>query len=169
MKGGHCIGMPSYVIVYVFVSNGKVSDDDLLPISFYEYVYTLYGTIEHNVGFLIQWSWYRLKPLQYHVDDYYCKAPVVLLPINNPTISSDLQCSSFTVLFFLFFAFDFCHSGFFFIPATTANDLRLWSIFYPRFYPLHLFSYLFLFRVPRRWHLFYFPILILEKEPVFPF
>ena len=28
----------------------------------------------------------------------------------------------------------------FFIPATTANDLRLRRIFYPRFYPLHLFS-----------------------------
>ena len=26
------------------------------------------------------------------------------------------------------------------IPATTANDLRLRRIFYPRFYPLHLFS-----------------------------
>ena len=31
------------------------------------------------------------------------------------------------------------HSGFF-IHATTANDLR--RIFYPRFYTLHLFSYL---------------------------
>ena len=30
----------------------------------------------------------------------------------------------------------------FFIPATTANDLRLRRIFYPRFYPLHLFFYL---------------------------
>ena len=30
----------------------------------------------------------------------------------------------------------------FFIPATTANDLRLRRIFYARFYPLHLFSYL---------------------------
>ena len=30
----------------------------------------------------------------------------------------------------------------FFIPATTANDLRLRRIFYPRFYPLHLCSYL---------------------------
>ena len=30
----------------------------------------------------------------------------------------------------------------FFIPATTVNDLRLWRIFYPRCYPLHLFSYL---------------------------
>ena len=30
----------------------------------------------------------------------------------------------------------------FFIPATTANDLLLRRIFYPRFYPLHLFSYL---------------------------
>ena len=40
----------------------------------------------------------------------------------------------------------------FFIPATTANDLQLRKIFYPRSYPLH-----------------YFLILILEKEPVFPF
>ena len=30
----------------------------------------------------------------------------------------------------------------FLIPATTANDLRLQRIFYPRLYPLHLFSYL---------------------------
>ena len=30
----------------------------------------------------------------------------------------------------------------FFIPATTANDLRLRRIFYPSFYPLHLLSYL---------------------------
>ena len=30
----------------------------------------------------------------------------------------------------------------FFIPATTANDLRLRRIFYPIFYPLHLLSYL---------------------------
>ena len=30
----------------------------------------------------------------------------------------------------------------FFIPTTTANDLWLWRIFYPRLYPLHLFSYL---------------------------
>jgi len=28
----------------------------------------------------------------------------------------------------------------FFIPATTANDHGLRRIFYPRFYPLHLFS-----------------------------
>ena len=44
-----------------------------------------------------------------------------------------------------FFAFDFCRFCvviWFFIPATTANELRLWRIFYPRFYPLHLFSYL---------------------------
>ena len=30
----------------------------------------------------------------------------------------------------------------FFIPATAANDLRLRRMFYPRLYPLHLFSYL---------------------------
>ena len=32
--------------------------------------------------------------------------------------------------------------SFFFIPVTTANDLRLRRIFYPRCYQLHLFSYL---------------------------
>ena len=45
----------------------------------------------------------------------------------------------------IFLAFDFCRFCVvirFFIPATTANDLRLLRIFYPRFYPLHLFSYL---------------------------
>ena len=30
----------------------------------------------------------------------------------------------------------------FFHPPTTANELRLRRIFYLRFYPLHLFSYL---------------------------
>ena len=50
------------------------------------------------------------------------------------------------IFIWIFLAFDFCrfcvsHSGFF-IPATTANDLRLWRIFYPRLYPLHFFSYL---------------------------
>ena len=44
------------------------------------------------------------------------------------------------------------HSGFF-IPATTTNDLRLRRIFYPRF----ILSITF------------FPILTLQKEPVFPF
>ena len=45
------------------------------------------------------------------------------------------------------------HSFFFiFHPATTANDLWLRRISIPDFYPLH-----------------FFPILILEKEPVFPF
>ena len=34
----------------------------------------------------------------------------------------------------------FCVMGFL-IPTTTANDLRLRRIFYPRFYPLQLFSY----------------------------
>ena len=44
-------------------------------------------------------------------------------------------------------AFDFCRFCVvirffhFSIPATTAYDFRLWRIFYPRFYPLHLFSH----------------------------
>ena len=51
-------------------------------------------------------------------------------------------CAGFVLFFkhstFVGSAWSFC----FFIPATTANDLRLWRILYPRFYPLHLFSYL---------------------------
>ena len=46
---------------------------------------------------------------------------------------------------FLFLTFDFCRFCVVIricLPATTANSLRLRRIFYPRFYPLHLFSYL---------------------------
>ena len=42
-------------------------------------------------------------------------------------------------------AFDFCRFCVvirFFHPATTVNDLRFRRIFYPRFYSLHLFTYL---------------------------
>ena len=56
-----------------------------------------------------------------------------------------LKTFFFFFFFFLILAFDFslfCVIIRFFIPATTANDLRLRVIFYPRFYPLHLFSYL---------------------------
>ena len=52
-------------------------------------------------------------------------------------------------MFLFCLAFDWCRFcgsawsfGFFLIPATTANDLRLRNIFYPRYYPLHLCSYL---------------------------
>ena len=57
--------------------------------------------------------------------------------------------------FVLFLVFDFCRFCVIIricMPATTANALRLRRIFYPRFYPLH-----------------FCPILILQKEPVFPF
>ena len=56
------------------------------------------------------------------------------------------------ILMYFISSFDFCRFCVvirFFIPATTANDLRLRRIFYPRFNPLHLF------------------ILILEKVPLF--
>ena len=76
------------------------------------------------------------------------------LPHGNMTIFSYLTIVLNEMLVG-FLAFDLCRSRVvirvFFIPATTANDLRLRRIFYPRFNPLHLF-----------------PILILEKEPVFP-
>ena len=45
----------------------------------------------------------------------------------------------FIFLFVSFLTFFGSAWSFFFIPATTANDLRLRRIFYPRFYPLHLF------------------------------
>ena len=58
-------------------------------------------------------------------------------------------CCCFLCVFFL--AFDLSVLRFF-ITATTANDLRLRRIFIPDFI-----------------HDFFYPILILEKEPVFPF
>ena len=59
--------------------------------------------------------------------------------------SKNLHCNRVAVFSF-FLAFDFLsvlrgHSVFF-IPFTTANDLRLRRSLYPRFYPLHLFSHL---------------------------
>ena len=60
--------------------------------------------------------------------------------------SDKLFCLFVFVVFCVFFSVRLLsilrgHSGFF-IPATTANDLRLGRIFYPRCYPLHIFSYL---------------------------
>ena len=62
----------------------------------------------------------------------------------SPRFISKLEWGCF--LFVCFFSIRLLsvlrgHS-FLFIPATTANDLRLRRIFYPRFYPLHLFTYL---------------------------
>ena len=66
------------------------------------------------------------------------------------TLNKHLHRPSYSLFCFVLFlsviAFDFCPFCVVtfgcFIPATTANDLRLRRIFYPRFYPLHLFSYL---------------------------
>ena len=58
-------------------------------------------------------------------------------------VEKKLVCLPVFVVVFLVFDFcRFCVVIRFFIPATMANDLRLWRIFYPRFYPLLLFSYL---------------------------
>ena len=66
------------------------------------------------------------------------------------------NAQSILPIFHFFLAFNFsvgsAWSFCFFIPATMSNDLWLRRIFYPRSYPLQ-----------------YFLILILEKEPVFPF
>ena len=70
---------------------------------------------------------------------------VLKLPDRWTDGQTDRQSSDY-MLYFCRFCVVIC----FFIPATKTNDLRLRRIFYPRFYPLH-----------------YFPILILEKEPVF--
>ena len=66
-----------------------------------------------------------------------------------------------------FLAFDFCRFCLvisFFIPATTANDLRLQRIFYPRFYPLYLFSYL---NSWERASIFPFDCSVLNKGTIF--
>ena len=58
-------------------------------------------------------------------------------------ISKSVTLQDIYILLFLSLDFcRFCVVSHFFIPATTANDLRLRSIFYPRFYPLHFFPHL---------------------------
>ena len=62
--------------------------------------------------------------------------------------------------FWFFLVFDFCRFCLvirFFHPRHTANDLRLWRIDFEGF------------SIADFIHCIYFPILILEKEPVFPF
>ena len=94
-----------------------------------------------------------LKPamVQWHIRD--CKGRS--LNRSRPYSITWHAYSSHVMVFFLFFFSVRLLSvlrghSVFFILATTANALRFWRIFYPRFYPLH-----------------FFPILILEKEPVF--
>ena len=71
--------------------------------------------------------------------------PSILCSDNRPVKSN----IAFIYLFFKYFL----PSLVCFIPATTANDLQLRRNFHPRFYPLLFVGF----------------ILILEKEPVFPF
>ena len=65
------------------------------------------------------------------------------------TLMTKFECNRFFFYYYYFFIFFgvwlFVVSAWsfgFFIPATTANEPRLRRIFYPRFYPLHLYSYL---------------------------
>ena len=76
----------------------------------------------------------------------YLNSTIHQLPLLSNKTQHFIHLSGF---YFVFLSFDFCRFCVvirFFIPVTTAND------FYTRSYPLH-----------------YFLILILEKEPVFPF
>jgi len=59
---------------------------------------------------------------------FVTRALVVVCGLPNFNYSFD-----FVIIMFIFY-FDFL--------ATTANDLRLRMMFYPRLYALHLFSYL---------------------------
>ena len=75
---------------------------------------------------------------------------IKLVLVGNLSFSSLNSLISYPLVWFAksschFLAFDFCRFCMvirFFIPATTANDLRLRRIIYPRFYQLHFFSYL---------------------------
>ena len=83
----------------------------------------------------------------------YLKKSDPFVEKKNPLCVQNITTQSTLYYFIIYFlAFDWCRFCVvirFFIPTTTANDVRLRRIFYPRFYPLHL-------------------ILILDKERVFP-
>ena len=61
----------------------------------------------------------------------------VVSPGEIEAINSTLRLRNFLNIFFSF-RLSVLRGHSVFIPATTANDLRLRRIFYPRFYPLHL-------------------------------
>ena len=84
----------------------------------------------------------KVRPFIY----IFLNSTIHQLPLLSNKTQHFIHLSGF---YFVFLSFDFCRFCVvirFFIPVTTAND------FYTRSYPLH-----------------YFLILILEKEPVFPF
>ena len=63
-----------------------------------------------------------------------------LLQFHIKTFLSSFIAKCFCVFFQAFTLVSSEWSFCFFIPATTANDLRLWRIFYTRFYPLHFLN-----------------------------
>ena len=71
---------------------------------------------------------------------------VRLIVYNYKSAYVHVQCYRWPKMIYSFnLSFDVCRFYVvirFFIPTTTANDLRLQRIFYTRSYPLHLFSYL---------------------------
>ena len=103
-------------------------------------------------------SWWFLKVLLALVTLSQIFHNVLFVFLARTTTSfykSDHADSRLLLVVFFVLACDFCRlcgAIRFFHPATTANDLRLRRIAIPDFI-----------------HYIYFPILILEEEPVFPF
>ena len=106
--------------------------------------------IHWNTGW-VEWHFYVLIPIVIckltihrvlHVHVYMNRH---INSTQSSYVVSHYRTSSFVksvIMIFYFLAFDFCSAWSFgvFIPATTANDLRLRRIFYPRVYLSHLFS-----------------------------
>ena len=95
-----------------------------------------------------------------HGDYYKGKKLIVIYCIKSPVLGKQYEWTtiklnrfSFLKHFLAFIFYRFCMGiCCFFINATTANDLKLRKNIYHRCYPSH-----------------FCPILILQKEPVFPY
>ena len=87
-----------------------------------------------KVAFVDKWPLFRTSETTY---------PIFTGQIKTGLCRQETTIRSFVFVFFSVRLLSVLHGHLvFIIPDTTANDLRLRRIFYPRFYPLHFFSYL---------------------------
>ena len=107
---------------------------------FYNFLQKL---VRYGWNWFLHWQWFVTQKFILTLISIFDDATI----FSKDTQSCYLLILCFVgLLIFVFFSVRFLsvlrgHS-FFPIPATTANDLPLRRIFYPRFYSLHLFSYL---------------------------
>ena len=141
---------------YVIYSSSILTDFDELMKHIHCQICSYYNLIMLHLVF--SWKCIVTATLQFFKKEMNEHRVILILTVNTCLKNTilliikwsrqQLYCNSLVgvkLLLFIFLAFDFCLFGVVircFHPRPTANDPRLRRIFYPRLYPLHLFSYL---------------------------